>query len=69
MFYSTVSLSNLSINNVEKIIDLIDKVNVSYGVSLVSKFPNVRSSFGPQYTVSNGYWKHSNCKSISDENR
>jgi len=66
---STVNLINPTILDVEKIICNLDKAYVCYGAALISDFPNVKPSFGFQYTMSNGYWKHSNCKKISIENR
>lgn len=69
IFYPTVPLLNPSVNDVEKIIDMIDKVKVCYGAAIVSKFPDIRASFSPKYTVNNGYWKHSNCRRILDDHR
>jgi len=71
MFYptSSVTLTKPTILDIEKIISTLDKVYVCYGAALVSDFPNVKPSFGFQYIMSNGYWKHSNCKKISIENR
>ncbi|XP_060871937.1 uncharacterized protein LOC132946116 [Metopolophium dirhodum] len=70
MFYptSSVTLTKPTILDIEKIISTLDKAYVCYGAALVSDFPNVKPSFGFQYTMSNGYWKHSNCKKISIEN-
>jgi len=71
MFYptSSVTLTKPTILDIEKIISTLDKAYVCYGATLVSDFPNVKPSFGFQCTMSNGYWKHSNCKKISIENR
>lgn len=71
MFYptSSVTLIKPTILYIEKIISNLGKVYVCYVAALVSDFPNVKPSFGFQYTMSNGNWKHSNCKKICIENR
>lgn len=69
IFYPTVSLTNPSVLEVEQIIYNLDKVYVCHGAVLASEFPNMRASFGHQHTMSNGYWKHINCKKILIHNR
>lgn len=44
---------NPTVEDVEKRTHMPDKGNVYYSVALVSEFPNVKASFGSQYTISN----------------
>lgn len=71
MFYPTSSVTSTkpTVLDIGKIKRALDKTYVCYGAALVFDIPNVKPSFGFQYTMSNGYWKHSNCKKISIENR
>lgn len=59
----------LNIENLEDLINTLDKLNVCYGTVLANKHPNVKASFGYQYHQVNGYWKHINCTKIILENR
>lgn len=68
-FYPTFPLLNITVKDIEKIIYLLDEVNVCYGAALISEFPNLRGFYGPKLLDSNGYWKHVNCKQIIFNNK
>lgn len=59
---------NISIENIQEIINIFDSVNICYGAVLASKYPHIKASFGYQYQYENGYWKHSECLKIISDN-
>lgn len=63
------SHKTLSIKNIEDFIKTLDGINICYGAVLISKYPNIKESFGYQYQSMNGYWKHSKCSKIILEKR
>ncbi|XP_060848162.1 uncharacterized protein LOC132927614 [Rhopalosiphum padi] len=58
--YPFIPLPIINIEIVTKIIEKYDSINVCYGAAPVSKYSDIKTSFGSQYETYHGYWKHTN---------
>jgi len=68
-FYPLIPLPIINIEIVTKIIEIFDSINICYGAAPVSKYPDIKTSFGSQYETHHGYWKHTNCLKIISSQR
>lgn len=53
-----------SVEDLEHVIGLLNKLQVCHGSILTSKYTEIKSTFGPQFVESYGQWRHSNCTKI-----
>lgn len=68
-FYPLTPLPVIDVEVITYVIQKFDSINVCYGSALVSKYPSIKISFGSQYEIHHGYWKHINCLKILINNR
>ncbi|KAF0703872.1 bromodomain-containing protein DDB G0270170-like, partial [Aphis craccivora] len=68
LYFPMICQSKTTIQNVQSAIDSINTIKICYGAVLISTYPNIKTSFGPQYEGTGSHWKHTNCSTILSSN-